>query len=147
MVHPKKYPASPDEKTNRGLFNFSFFSPNYPAAKPHKPLQNICHGVQGPWPKKKLDTNADKAPTINPVRLPYTYPVIITIKVVGCTLITAAKGILDIPARVDIVPIRAISLESDFFLSNFMKKISNIIKTIIKEFKSQFPLTIISIIF
>ncbi len=42
------------------------------------PKHSICHGVHGPCPKKKFDTNADSAPTRKPAPGPRHTPVMTT---------------------------------------------------------------------
>src|ERR1700761_8130109 len=60
---------------------------------PVAPHPAICHGVHGPWPKKKLEARPASAPTAKPGPLPSAYPDTSTMSVVGLTLGTAAKAI------------------------------------------------------
>ena len=55
-----------------------------PVRKPIRPQQNICHGVHGPCPNRKLLTNAVNAPVRKPVSGPKTTAVI---------MITALQGL------------------------------------------------------
>ena len=57
-----------------------------PATKPIMPQQNICHGVHGPCPNIKLETNAVSAPVIKPASGPNATAVIITIADTGLKL-------------------------------------------------------------
>ena len=52
-----------------------------PARYPISPQENICHGVHGPCPEKKLQTNRASAPTKNPVSGPSAMPLITTMAV------------------------------------------------------------------
>src|SRR2546430_36524 len=59
---------------------------------PQPPQANICHGVQGPWPRKKFEASAAKAPTPKPARAPSAAPAATAITVTGCTPGTAANS-------------------------------------------------------
>ena len=54
-----------------------------PARNPAVPKANICQGVQGPWPKRKLLANPLTAPTKNPASGPKATPAIMTMAVMG----------------------------------------------------------------
>src|SRR5436190_21208872 len=58
---------------------------------PHPPHANICHGVHGPWPRKKFDASAARAPTPKPARAPSAAPAATAITVTGWTPGIAAK--------------------------------------------------------
>src|SRR5581483_2221405 len=64
---------------------------NAPAA-PHAPQPSICCGVQIPWPRKKFETNAARAPVATPARSPSAAPATIAITVTGCTPGIAANS-------------------------------------------------------
>lgn len=64
------------------FFNIPFLN-NSPAINPIIPKPNICHGVQGPCPKKKLDTIPETAPTKKPASPPKQTPAIITMAATG----------------------------------------------------------------
>ena len=53
------------------------FLKHAPATKPIIPKVNICHGVHGPCPKKKFETNPVTAPIKNPASPPKQIPDII----------------------------------------------------------------------
>src|SRR5215208_1242775 len=50
------------------------------------PQPAICHGVHGPCPSQKFETNPDSAPTANPGGPPRVKPAIRVMSVVGTTL-------------------------------------------------------------
>ena len=54
-------------------------------ARPHAPQPSICHGVHGPWPRKKFEESAARAPVANPARGPSAAPAATVITVTGCT--------------------------------------------------------------
>src|SRR5436190_15601844 len=58
---------------------------------PQPPQASICHGVHGPWPRKKFDASAARAPTPKPARAPSAAPAATAITVTGCTPGIAAK--------------------------------------------------------
>ena len=60
---------------------------------PVAPHAAICHGVHGPWPKKKFDTSPASAPTTKPGPAPSAYPDTSTMSVVGLTFGSAANAI------------------------------------------------------
>src|SRR5919199_4060218 len=60
-------------------------------ATPQPPQASICQGVQGPWPRKKLETSAASAPTPKPARAPSAAPAATATTVTGCTPGIAAK--------------------------------------------------------
>src|SRR3954471_960062 len=60
-------------------------------ATPHPPHASICHGVQGPCPRKKFETRAASAPTPKPARAPSAAPAATATTVTGCTPGIAAK--------------------------------------------------------
>src|SRR6202022_417540 len=62
-----------------------------PPAAPQPPQASICHGVHGPWPRKKLETSAAIPPTATPARTPSATPAATQITVTGCTPGTTRK--------------------------------------------------------
>src|SRR5205085_1773557 len=61
-------------------------------AAPQAPHASICHGVQTPWPRKKLETSAATPPTAIPARIPSAAPAHTAITVTGWTPGIAAKS-------------------------------------------------------
>ncbi len=93
ILHPRDHPQvhdptekkTPDE-TERSRRDFQRITGVFcsaPAVKPTNPPLSICHGVQGPCPRKMLETKAAPAPTTNPLSAPKTTAVTIITKVVG----------------------------------------------------------------
>lgn len=115
------------------LFPIILYLYKTPERNPIIPKANICQGVQGPWPKKKFDTNADIAPVKNPASAPNDMPVIITMAATGLNCGIIAKANLPMAAIADITAIGTISLALGFFLSNNEKNghIANITKTML----------------
>ena len=72
---------------------------NRPASRPQPPHASICHGVCGPWPRKKFDAIAARAPTAKPRRGPSATPEAATITVTGWTLGIGAKSTRPAAAR------------------------------------------------
>ena len=70
-----------------------------PASRPQPPHASICHGVCGPWPRKKFDAIAASAPTAKPRRGPSATPEAATITVTGWTLGIGAKSTRPAAAR------------------------------------------------
>ena len=60
--------------------------PSAPAIRPTAPKPHICHGVHGPCPKKKSETNPLSAPTRKPACGPRNAPAIIAIALTGLKL-------------------------------------------------------------
>ncbi len=81
-------------------------------ASPVTPQAAICHGVHGPWPKKKLEVRPASAPTTNPGPPPSAKPAINTMSVVGLTFGRAAKAIRPSAASVASVATSASTRES-----------------------------------
>src|SRR6266566_599884 len=77
---------------------------------PQAPQPSICHGVHVPWPRKKFETNAAKAPTAKPLRAPNAAPAATVITVTGCTPGMAAKRTRPAAAAAPSVAINASSL-------------------------------------
>ena len=46
-------------------------------------MQNICHGVHGPWEKNMLDTSMDSAPTRKPLSPPSATPEMMVMAITG----------------------------------------------------------------
>ena len=94
---------------------------NSPARKPTSPMANICHGVHGPCPIMKLDTNIDIAPTTNPPSQPNAAPEIMTIAMVGLKFGTIKNAALPATARAHITARVTISLVCGLRFSNETK--------------------------
>lgn len=94
MSHPKKIPEIKPKMHLVMVVRINHVFRHNPAAMPIIPHAYICHGVQGPCPKKRLETNAVSAPTTNPLSAPNAIPVTIITKVDGCTLGIEANGTL-----------------------------------------------------
>src|SRR5688572_28301624 len=62
-----------------------------PPRRPQPPQASICHGVCGPWPRKKFDASAARAPTAKPRRGPNATPEAATSTVTGWTPGIGAK--------------------------------------------------------
>lgn len=105
--------------------NFFFLSSplclSIPAIKPMSPKLNICHGVQGPCPNIKLDTNADDAPTKNPDSAPKVTPAIIITAIVGLKAGTMKNIDLPITAVAERTAIIISSLACGSLFSNVIK--------------------------
>src|SRR3954453_7515736 len=94
MIAPKANPATPHAiaigtRPSRRPVDLANSAP----ATPTSPHATICHGVHGPWPKKRFDDSAATAPTTNPGAPPSTYPAISTMSVVGLTFGSGANAI------------------------------------------------------
>src|SRR6476620_9633771 len=81
-------------------------------ATPHAPQASICHGVQGPWPRKKFDASAATAPVAKPARAPSAAPAATVITVTGCTPGTATKSTRPAAATAASVATSAMSFEA-----------------------------------
>ena len=93
-----------------------------PAKNPMIPKLNICHGVHGPCPKKKLETNALTAPTKKPDSAPKQTPAIITIAIMGLNCGNIKKAARPATAIADSMAITINSLDCGFLFSNTIKK-------------------------
>lgn len=100
-----------------------------PAINPIIPNVIICHGVHIPWPRKKLDVNADKVPVKKPNFGPKHIPEIIIIADIGFTWGSIENKILLVAAIDDNTEAKINDLELILLFSNDKKKntISNII--------------------
>jgi enamine deaminase RidA (YjgF/YER057c/UK114 family) len=54
-----------------------------PPATPQAPQPSICQGVHQPWPRKKFDASAARAPVANPARGPSAAPEATVVTVTG----------------------------------------------------------------
>src|SRR5262245_18560872 len=81
-------------------------------ASPQAPQPSICHGVHGPWPRKKFDASAASAPVANPALGPSAAPAATVITVTGWTPGMATKRTLPAAATAASVATRTISFEA-----------------------------------
>src|SRR5262245_43283552 len=81
-------------------------------ATPHAPQASICHGVHGPWPRKKFEASAATAPVAKPARAPSAAPAATVITVTGCTPGTATKSTRPAAATAASVATSAISFDA-----------------------------------
>ena len=73
-------------------------------------MANICQGVHGPCPNRKLLTSMVIAPTRNPASPPKAIPLIITMAVTGLILGTIKNAALPAQAKAAMVARTIISL-------------------------------------
>src|SRR5262245_54114834 len=81
-----------------------------PPTTPQKPQASICHGVHTPWPRKKFEASAERAPTAKPRRGPSAVPATTATTVTGWTPGTGAKRTRAAAATPAIVAMRVRSL-------------------------------------
>ena len=66
--------------------------PAAPPVAPTRPQASICHGVQGPCPRKPFESSAASPPTAAPARGPSATPAQAVIVVTGWTFGIAANS-------------------------------------------------------
>src|SRR5512132_15126 len=89
-IRPLKAKPSTKQRSANGTRRRTSGAARAPTT-PQPPQASICHGVQGPCPRKKFDTSAASAPTPKPARAPSAAPAATAITVTGWTPGIAAK--------------------------------------------------------
>src|SRR5512132_2454517 len=89
-IRPLKAKPSTKQRSANGTRRRTSGAARAPTT-PQPPQASICHGVQGPCPRKKFDTSAASAPTPKPARAPRAAPAATAITVTGWTPGIAAK--------------------------------------------------------
>ena len=89
-----------------------------PAENPTSPIENICHGVHGPWPNTIFDTSIVTAPVINPVSQPNATPLMITIAITGLKFGIIKNAVLPTAASAHKTATVTRSLADTFRVSN-----------------------------
>ena len=100
------------------LFCIVLLNLSVPETKPTIPSANICHGVHGPWTKKKFDANALTAPIKNPASLPKHIPETMTSAADGLNCGSAENAIRPTVVSAHITLIITISALFGLRLSN-----------------------------
>src|SRR6266550_663852 len=68
-MSPLKAKPSTKQRTAKGSRRRTSGAASAPTT-PQPPHASICQGVQGPWPRKKFEASAARAPTPKPARAP-----------------------------------------------------------------------------